>query len=86
MTDNGFSGRPTIAGIDGPEFSKDSGRSEWQEAAQHLHGGLGADVDYPVHCYFWWGRQIALSLGGADGLAAELGDLLETTPANGGAA
>ena len=25
---------------------------------QHLHGGMGADVDYPVHRYFLWGKQI----------------------------
>ncbi|MEV8631682.1 acyl-CoA dehydrogenase family protein [Streptosporangium sp. NPDC051023] len=50
-------------------------------ATQHLHGGIGADVDYPIHRYFLWGRQIAFSLGGADAVAAELGDVLE----NGGA-
>src|SRR5439155_1759748 len=32
---------------------------------QHLHGGLGADVDYPVHRYFLWGKQIETTLGGA---------------------
>ncbi len=32
---------------------------------QHLHGGLGADVDYPVHRYFLWGKQIEVTLGGA---------------------
>ncbi len=49
-------------------------------AGQHLHGGIGADVDYPIHRYFLWGRQIAFSLGSADGLAAELGDTLKTAP------
>ena len=32
---------------------------------QHLHGGMGADVDYPVHRYFLWGKQIEDTLGGA---------------------
>ena len=27
-------------------------------AGQHLHGGIGADVDYPVHRYFLWGSQL----------------------------
>ena len=27
-------------------------------AAEHLHGGIGADVDYPVHRYYLWSRQI----------------------------
>ena len=28
---------------------------------QHLHGGMGADITYPVHRYFLWGKQIELS-------------------------
>ncbi|QKG19956.1 acyl-CoA dehydrogenase family protein [Actinomadura verrucosospora] len=49
-------------------------------ATQHLHGGIGADVDYPVHRYFLWGRQIAFSLGAADATAAALGDRLDQAP------
>jgi alkylation response protein AidB-like acyl-CoA dehydrogenase len=33
-------------------------------AAQHLHGGIGVDVDYPVHRTFRWARHLELSLGG----------------------
>jgi alkylation response protein AidB-like acyl-CoA dehydrogenase len=40
---------------------------------QHLHGGLGADVDYPVHRYFLWGKQIEVMLGGATQQLARLG-------------
>ncbi|CUU56078.1 Acyl-CoA dehydrogenase [Parafrankia irregularis] len=43
---------------------------------QHLHGGLGADVSYPVHRYFLWGKQIELLTGGASALLSELGDTL----------
>ncbi|MBM4384896.1 MAG: acyl-CoA/acyl-ACP dehydrogenase [Deltaproteobacteria bacterium] len=32
-------------------------------AAQHLHGGIGVDVDYPIHRYYLWARQIGLHLG-----------------------
>ncbi|MFI0446570.1 acyl-CoA dehydrogenase family protein [Actinomadura sp. 6N118] len=46
-------------------------------ATQHLHGGIGADVDYPIHRYFLWGRQIAFTLGSAGAIEAELGDLLD---------
>ncbi|MBA2607321.1 MAG: acyl-CoA/acyl-ACP dehydrogenase [Actinobacteria bacterium] len=42
-------------------------------ATQHLHGGMGADVDYPVHRYFLWGKQIADSLGGASKQLARIG-------------
>ncbi|MEO7070248.1 MAG: acyl-CoA dehydrogenase family protein [Nostocoides sp.] len=46
-------------------------------ATQHLHGGMGADIDYPIHRYFLWGRQIAFTLGSAGSIGAELGDALE---------
>jgi acyl-CoA dehydrogenase len=52
---------------------------------QHLHGGMGADVTYPVHRYFLWGKQIELLLGGASSLLAELGEALEEYPAAGDA-
>lgn len=45
-------------------------------AAQHLHGGIGVDVDYPIHRYYLWARQIGLHLGsGAEQIAA-LGERL----------
>jgi acyl-CoA dehydrogenase len=40
---------------------------------QHLHGGLGADVDYPIHRYFLWGKQIEVTLGGASQQLGRLG-------------
>jgi acyl-CoA dehydrogenase len=43
---------------------------------QHLHGGMGADVDYPVHRYFLWGKQIEDTLGGASAQLARLGRAL----------
>jgi acyl-CoA dehydrogenase len=47
---------------------------------QHLHGGMGADVTYPVHRFFLWGKQIELLVGGASALLAELGDALADRP------
>jgi 3-oxocholest-4-en-26-oyl-CoA dehydrogenase beta subunit len=47
---------------------------------QHLHGGMGADITYPVHRFFLWGKQIELLLGGASALLAELGDVLMDRP------
>lgn len=34
-------------------------------AAQHLHGGMGFDRDYPLHRYYTRARHIELALGGA---------------------
>jgi alkylation response protein AidB-like acyl-CoA dehydrogenase len=45
-------------------------------AAEHLHGGIGADVDYPVHRYYLWSRQIELTLGSGAAHLAALGDRL----------
>lgn len=52
---------------------------------QHLHGGMGADITYPVHRYFLWGKQIELLVGGASALLAELGDALADRPEAGDA-
>jgi 3-oxocholest-4-en-26-oyl-CoA dehydrogenase beta subunit len=43
---------------------------------QHLHGGMGADIDYPVHRYFLWGKQIETMLGGPSATLAALGQQL----------
>ncbi|MCB5912267.1 acyl-CoA dehydrogenase family protein [Streptomyces pinistramenti] len=45
-------------------------------AVQHLHGGIGADVDHPVHRHFLWGRQLGAHLGAGAQLLEELGRLL----------
>ena len=42
-------------------------------ATQHLHGGMGADISYPIHRYFLWGKQIELLLGGPSVQLAKLG-------------
>ena len=34
-------------------------------ACQHLHGGIGIDMDYPLHRYFTWAIQIENELGSA---------------------
>jgi acyl-CoA dehydrogenase len=50
---------------------------------QHLHGGLGADVTYPIHRYFLWGKSIELYVGGASRTLARLGDVILTLDAPG---
>ena len=47
---------------------------------QHLHGGIGADIDYPVHRYFLWGKQLEVALGGASETLARLGVALSSRP------
>ena len=42
-------------------------------AAQHLHGGLGADISYPIHRYFLAATQAGLALGGSQPMLALIG-------------
>ncbi len=43
-------------------------------AAQHLHGGIGVDRDYPLFRYCLWAKQLELSMGPSARLTAELGE------------
>lgn len=45
-------------------------------AAQHLHGGIGFDLDYGLARYYPLSKQIELTLGGANAQLARLGALL----------
>jgi alkylation response protein AidB-like acyl-CoA dehydrogenase len=49
-------------------------------ACQHLHGGLGVDLDYPLHRYFLWGKQIEHELGTPIRQLLTLGASLAATP------
>jgi alkylation response protein AidB-like acyl-CoA dehydrogenase len=45
-------------------------------AAQHLHGGIGVDREYPLHRYFLYAKQLELTLGGSTPQLLHLGSLL----------
>jgi len=44
--------------------------------AQHLHGGMGADVESPIHRFFLMAKRISYSLGNASQQLEQLGRLL----------
>ena len=44
--------------------------------AQHVHGGIGVDVTYPIHRYLYWSRALAFTQGGAEQALERLGDWL----------
>ncbi len=49
---------------------------------QHLHAGIGVDLDYPIHRHFLWSKRLELALGAATPELARLGrDLARTGPA-----
>jgi len=47
-------------------------------AAQHMHGGMGVDVSYPIHRYTYWSRAIEVAAGGASSNLEALGQWLAT--------
>jgi alkylation response protein AidB-like acyl-CoA dehydrogenase len=49
-------------------------------AAQHLHGGIGLDIDYPLHRYFLWSKQIEVTLGSSVQHLARLGAAMADAP------
>jgi len=51
-------------------------------AAQHLHGGIGMDLDYPIHRYFRWAKVLELTLGGSGPSLRTLGASLLAAPAH----
>lgn len=50
-------------------------------AAQHVHGGVGVDVEYPLSRYFRWSKQLELTLGAATAHLLRLGAQLAAEPA-----
>lgn len=51
--------------------------------AQHLHGGIGADLEYPIHRFFLWSKQLEFDLGGAGQQLAAMGEHLAQDSASG---
>ena len=47
-------------------------------AAQHMHGGIGVDVSYPIHRYTYWSRAIEIAIGGVSASIEALGQWLAT--------
>lgn len=49
--------------------------------AVHVHGGVGIDIDHPVHRYFLAAKQTEFAVGGATGQLLRIGRELADTPA-----
>lgn len=45
-------------------------------ATQHIHGGMGVDVDYPLHRYTLWNKHIECTFGAGTQQLRHLGALL----------
>jgi alkylation response protein AidB-like acyl-CoA dehydrogenase len=66
-------GRAAAAEVAVAKFWASEGAHRVVYAAQHLHGGIGVDVDYPLHRYYLWSKQIELTLGSGTRQLVRLG-------------
>jgi len=73
-------GLPASAEVAAAKWWACRGGQRVVHTAQHLHGGIGADVDYPIHRFFLWSKQLDVTLGGASRQLARLGALLVDAP------
>jgi alkylation response protein AidB-like acyl-CoA dehydrogenase len=73
-------GLPAAAEVATAKFWAADGGQRVVHAAQHIHGGIGVDRDYPLHRYFLWAKQLELSLGGATKQLRKLGAILAAEP------
>ncbi len=44
--------------------------------SMHLHGGVGVDIQYPIHRYLLWAKDLEFAFGGPAAELARLGDAL----------
>src|SRR5207237_6470137 len=73
-------GLPAAEAVAVAKFWAAEGGQRVVHAAQHLHGGIGVDRDYPLHRYFLWAKHLELTLGGATPQLLRLGSMLAAEP------
>jgi 3-oxocholest-4-en-26-oyl-CoA dehydrogenase beta subunit len=69
-------GLPATAEVAVAKFWTAEGGQRVVHAAQHLHGGIGVDRDYPLHRYFLLAKQLELTLGGSTASLLDLGEVI----------
>jgi len=73
-------GRPAATEVEVAKFWASDGGHRVAHAAAPLHGGVGVDVDYPLHRYFLWAKKIELSLGASTQQLLRIGRSLAAQP------
>ena len=69
-------GLPASAEVASAKYWAAWGGQRVVHAAQHLHGGVGVDRDYPLHRCFLQAKEIELQLGGATRQLLALGEVI----------
>jgi acyl-CoA dehydrogenase len=72
---------PAAAEVATAKFWAADGGHRVAHTAVHVHGGMGIDIDYPLHRYFIAAKRNEFELGGATEQLRKLGAVLATEPA-----
>jgi 3-oxocholest-4-en-26-oyl-CoA dehydrogenase beta subunit len=67
-------GRPAAAAVHVARWWAADAGDRVARVVQHLHGGLGADITYPIHRYFLWSTQLGNTLGSASWHLDQIGE------------
>ena len=73
-------GLPAAMEVAVAKFWAAEGGQRVVHAAQHLHGGMGVDRDYPLHRYFLWAKVLELTLGSSTPQLLKIGRILADEP------
>jgi 3-oxocholest-4-en-26-oyl-CoA dehydrogenase beta subunit len=73
-------GMPASAEVATAKYWAAFGGQRVVHTAQHLHGGVGVDRDYPLHRYFLAAKEIELQLGGTTRQLLALGSIIASEP------
>ena len=80
--DHGRSPTETVAAVATAKWWSANGGHRTIHTAQHLHGGIGADIEYPAHRYFLRAKQLLDTYGGSAAQAHRLGVALAASAKN----
>lgn len=69
-------GKDAAAAVHTAKWWASYGGNRIANSAQHMHGGIAADVKYPMHRFFLWAKHHEIQQGSALMQLANLGDLL----------
>jgi acyl-CoA dehydrogenase len=73
-------GRSVPDEVDVAKYWAAYGGSRIGHAGLHVHGGISIDLDYPIHRYFLWSKQLEFMLGPGAQHLAHLGVALAAEP------
>jgi acyl-CoA dehydrogenase len=73
-------GRSVPDEVDVAKYWASYGGSRIGHAGLHVHGGISIDLDYPIHRYFLWSKQLEFMLGPGNQHLATLGASLAAQP------